>query len=194
MTQALSKAALCDYSFVDEEIRNYSMARGTSVHWLTQLEDQGALDYRTVPKALRGYRKAWNAWKDASGFTPVIIEEQFVSRFGFAGIIDRVGGFRRSDRTSTAVVDIKTGQIAYHVRFQLCAYTVAAAGDDPARAKHIRRIAVRLKPDGTYGVKEFSIHEWPTDWAEFMEAVRVANDYQDETEVTQGQEGRVSSL
>src|SRR5450755_210227 len=93
ITQVLAQAGICDFSFVAEELRLYSMKRGTSVHWLTQLEDEGALNYRMVPRSLRGYRKAWNTWKRRSLFCPLMIEHKFCSRYGYAGIIDRAGTF-----------------------------------------------------------------------------------------------------
>jgi hypothetical protein len=172
-TQILAMANLCDYSFLSADEREYSMARGTSVHWMTQLEDEGALDYRRVPKAMRGYRKAWNLWKERSGFTPLAIEKKFVSRYGFAGIIDRVGIFKMPRWSGTqVVVDIKTGAVANHVAYQLVSYTMGAAEDDPNKASRIRRIALRLSDDGTYKVREFPLVTWGADWARFMSAVR----------------------
>jgi DNA-binding transcriptional ArsR family regulator len=175
VTQVLAHGGLCDYSFLDEEIREYSMARGTSVHWLTQLEDEGALDYRRVPKSLRGYRKAWNTWKERSGFQTLRIEYQFVSEYGFAGIIDRIGTLPHGGGRMMAVVDLKTGPITHHVRYQLAPYTVAAAEGRPMVAHFYRRIALRLKPDETYQVKEFPISDWWSDWARFMKALRGMN-------------------
>src|SRR6266478_1295310 len=93
VTQILAKNGICDFSFVDQETRLYSMDRGSKVHWLTELEDGGGLNYRTVPKWLRGFRKGWNTWKRRSSFQINSIEERFVSRFGYAGIIDRTGMF-----------------------------------------------------------------------------------------------------
>src|ERR1700687_810938 len=52
VTQILAKAGICDFSFVEEERRVAAMERGTSVHWLLQLEDEGALNYRQVPLKL----------------------------------------------------------------------------------------------------------------------------------------------
>jgi hypothetical protein len=175
VTQVLAMAGICDFSCVDAELREYSMKRGTAVHWLTQLEDEGGLNYRTVPKNLRGYRKAFNTWKKRSGFLVTQIETKFVSKFGFAGIIDRVGMFPPNpflQSASTAVVDIKTGDIADWVRFQLTPYTVAAAGDNPTIAEGIRRIALRLFPDGTYKIKEFPRSTWLGDWSRFIKELR----------------------
>ena len=168
VTQVLARAGLCDYSFVDAETREYSMKRGTSVHWMTQLEDQGALNYRSVPKSLRGYRKAYKLWKERSGFKPVFIEMQFVSRFGYAGIIDRFGTLPPAHYQGT-IVDLKTGPVQNWTRYQLTAYSVVAAGDDPVRAQVFRRIALRLSDDGTYNVREFPMSTWKLDWAKFMQ-------------------------
>jgi len=175
VTQVLAQAGICNYGCVDAELREYAMQRGTSVHWLTQLEDEGSLNYRTVPKSLRGYRKAYNTWKRRSGFMPLQIEQKFVSRFGFAGIIDRIGTLPYSGYRQMAVVDIKTGDIQDWVRLQLTPYTVAAADDNPRFAEVIRRVALRLYPDGTYKVKEFPPETWLTDWAEFIRALRGMN-------------------
>ena len=170
VTQVLARAGICDYSFVDEETREYSMARGTSVHWMTQLEDEGGLDYRRVPWKLRGYRKAWRAWKQASEFRPVTIEQQFISRYGYAGIIDRVGSLPPLYYPNV-VVDIKTGAVPDWARYQLAAYSVFAAGDNPKYAAHFRRIAVRLCLDGTYKVREFPRATWQLDWCKFISLV-----------------------
>src|ERR1700687_906036 len=114
VTQVLARAGICDFSFVDEETRIHSMKRGTSVHWLLQLEDEGALNYKTVPRSLRGYRKAYKTWKRHSGFNPIWIERKFVSDFGYAGIIDRAGSFPATTMYlsgTSCVLDFKTGEI-----------------------------------------------------------------------------------
>jgi hypothetical protein len=177
VTQVLAKAGICDYSFVSEEMREYSMKRGTSVHWMLQLEDEGALNYRKVPSSLRGYRRAYQTWKKRSLFHPLMIEHQFVSNFGFAGIVDRAGTFPSVavlGRGSSAIVDIKTGDVPDWARYQLAAYCV---GIEPqlALARYLRRIAIRLRPDGTYKVKEFPLCTWDVDFSKFMHALEKAN-------------------
>jgi hypothetical protein len=174
VTQILAAAGRCSWEFIDEEIRLHSTKRGKSVHWLTQLEDEGALNYRTVPLGLRGYRKAWNSWKKHSGFTPLWIERKFISQYGFAGTIDRAGSFPASGKygTSTsAVLDIKSGPIYDWVRLQLVAYSLGV-DERPAIARTIRRIAVRLDPYGTYQVKEWERKTWDRDFSEFMQCLR----------------------
>jgi hypothetical protein len=174
VTQILARAGICDFSFVEEERRIAAMERGTSVHWLLQLEDEGALNYRQVPLRLRPYRKAWQNWKQASGFVATLIEHQFISHYGYAGTIDRYGTLPPTatwPNGSTAVVDIKTGEVPNWVRFQLSGYTVRMH-PIPAMARRIRRIAVALRADETHSVREFPQSTWDTDWATFYEAKR----------------------
>ena len=150
------------------------MSRGQSVHWLTQLEDEGALDYRRVPRNLRGYRKAWKDWKCCSGFQPLWVERRFISHYGYGGTIDRTGTFPSGTSGfcyPMAVVDIKSaekeGQVADWIRFQLCAYCLGVIGT-PSLARTIRRIAVRLCANGSYRVKEWPLSTWDSDFAEFI--------------------------
>lgn len=168
VTQILARAGICDFSFVEEEIRVRAMERGTSVHWLLQLEDEGALNYRQVPLRLRPYRKAWNDWKLASGFVPELIEHQFISHYGYAGTIDRYGHFPNG---SKAVVDLKSGEVSDWVRLQTVGYAMRMH-PNPIMASRIRRIAVALRANGTYSVREFLQNTWHTDWAKFMECKR----------------------
>ena len=181
VTQILAASGKCDWSCVDEEIRLHSIKRGQTVHWLTQLEDEGALNYRTVPAGLRGFRKGWRQWKKHSGFNVLWIEKRFISHYGFAGTIDRAGSFPASTMFgsgTSGVVDLKTGEgdgyIADWVRFQLVSYTLGV-DPRPAIARTIRRIAVRLQRDGKYRVKEFPMETWDTDFAVFMKDLRDVN-------------------
>ena len=174
VTQILCGAGICDFSFVEEEIRKASMERGTSVHWLLQLEDEGALNYRQVPLRLRPYRKAYQDWKKASGFIPerAYIERQFISHYGFAGTMDRYGALPPTTMFpfgSSAVVDFKTGEIPDWVRFQLAAYARTIHANHQM-ARNIRRIALALRANGTYSVKEFPSQTFDYDWARFMKA------------------------
>lgn len=177
VTQVLAKAGVCDFSFVDEETRIHSMKRGQSVHWMLQLEDEGALNYRTVPRSLRGYRKAYREWKRLTHFQPLWIEKQFVSDYGYAGTIDRAGSFPAStmySRGTCAVIDFKTGEIPGWVRYQLCAYS-AFVYPEIKMAEYVRRIALSLRPDGTYKVREFPLCTWLVDWAKFNHHLRSIN-------------------
>jgi len=172
VTQILATAGLCDYSAVPQEYRDRGMRRGSSVHWMLQLHDEGALNYRTVPKSLRPFRKAYQTWKAGSGFHPIAIEFKFVWD-GYAGILDRAGSFPATSMFtdgSHAIVDFKTGTTMQEwVKYQLAAYAVGFM-QDIKLARFIRRIALLLKPDGTYSVKEFPLSSFDTDWSTFCRA------------------------
>jgi hypothetical protein len=174
VTQVLARAGICDFSFVEEETRIHAMKRGTSVHWLLQLEDEGALNYRTVPRSLRGYRKAYRDWKRHSSFCPLWVECKFVSQYGYAGIIDRAGSFPATTMYlsgTNCVLDFKTGEIPDWVRLQLAAYALAI---EPiiAVARNIRRIALTLSASGAYKIKEFPLCTFDSDIAKFMHALK----------------------
>lgn len=165
VTQALAQCGIADFSFVDEEIRERSMARGQSAHWMLALHDQGALDYRRVPKAMRGYRKAWMEFRKNTGFTPERdwIERSFASPMGYCGTVDRKGSFLDA-KVGWCVLDLKTENVPAHAKFQLALY---------AKAIHvIGRIAVALRSDGTYTTKVYPVNELGVDYAIGIESVR----------------------
>jgi hypothetical protein len=168
VTTLMAFGKIIDFSVVKEEIRQRSMKRGTSVHWITQLYDEGALNVRTTPKALRGYLKAWRTWRERSGFEPVLIEKPFISPHGYAGTPDRFGPFPDG---SWAVVDLKTGEgdIAAHVGVQLAPYAKWYAITEGRF--NIRRIGVKLHSDGTYRAKEFPVNRMPIDFCKFYECL-----------------------
>jgi len=184
VTQVLARVGVCDFSYVDEETREMSMKRGQNIHWMLELEDEGALNYRTVPKKFRGYRKAWQAFKRATNCYILETEWKFVvPAYKYAGIIDRVVTFPSPSlraHQSGAVLDIKTGEVCDWTKYQLVGYAVAramAAGMSPAQAQFMQRFAVRLRSDGTYKVREFPRKEFLSDWAVFVEFLeRVHND------------------
>lgn len=176
VTWILAQSGLCDFSFVEQEIRDRAMQRGKSVHWMLQLEDEGSLDYKTVPIRLRPFRKAYLDWKRVSGFKPQWIEKAFISIFGYAGTMDRFGLLPPTELrpyTTCAVVDFKTGNalVQNWVRYQLCAYAMRTH-ENPQIARQTRRIALALHPSGKYSVKEFPASTWDIDWATFNEAKR----------------------
>jgi hypothetical protein len=172
VTFILAQAGLCDYSFVQEEVLAQALSRGKSVHWLLQLEDEGVLNYRSVPKALRPYRKAYLTWKRGSGFMPEQIEVPFISSHGYAGTPDRVGAFPKTlmyPQGSKAIVDFKTGAICEWVKYQLALYAVGVT-EHVYQAKRLRRIALALRPDGEYRIKEFPTAHFDYDLAVALEA------------------------
>jgi hypothetical protein len=180
VTAVIAAAGRCDWSFVDEELRLHSLKRGQSVHWMTQVHDEGALNYRSVPEGLRGYRRAWMAWRRETGFVPVWIERRFYSRYGFCGTLDRVGCFPATGNfgcRTGAVVDIKTGPIQDYTKYQLAAYSLAV--DERFHiARNVRRVAVRLTSDGQYRTREWPSQTWDRDVAVFLADLKEMRRYE----------------
>ena len=104
---------------------------------------------------------------------PILIEQRIDDhRNGYAGRLDRVG-YRRDQSIST-ILDIKTtksGAIADYVRFQLVAYGNAL------KPNHMfERIAVALKPNGTYNVKVYKQEDFRADLVRFLEMLRMVKE------------------
>lgn len=176
VTWILSNGGLCDFSFVKREARLNAMMRGKNVHWTLQLDDEGVLNYRTVPAWLRPFRKAYRAWKTASGFVPHHIEHMVVSPHGYAGMLDRTGSFPPTalfPLGSVAIVDLKTGdgKVQEWVKYQLAAYLMALHVQ-VAQCRRYRRIGVALHSNGLYSVREFPVATLSHDFATFMEKKR----------------------
>jgi hypothetical protein len=168
VTELLANSGIVDFSVVKQDIRERSLKRGTSVHWLCQLYDEGALNSRTVPLALRGYYKAWKVWRERSEFSPILIERPFISPYGYAGTPDRYGDFPNK---TFAVVDLKTGEgaVADWVRYQLAAY---AHFFGSVQYRTVRRVGVKLHADGTYNAREFPVQQFNYDLSVFHQALR----------------------
>jgi hypothetical protein len=171
ITQVLAASGICDFSFVAEDVRIHAMNRGKSVHWMLQLEDEGLLNYRKVPRSLLGYRRAYKTWKENSGFVPLLIEKPMASALGYCGIPDRYG---KLPLWQHVVVEFKTGAIAEWTRFQLAAQCVLIQ-PNISLARTIRRIGLSLLPDGDYKVKEFPLASFDSDISRFIEELRKMN-------------------
>ena len=167
VTQILKATGRISHGNASEELLASSSKKGVAIHWLCQLGDEGGVDMRKVPKALRPYRKAWMRWCEASGFVTTEVEHQFISPWGYAGTIDRVGYFQRGKIIESAVIDLKSGTaIPASTNLQLIGYG-AARFKNPCR-----RVALRIGPDGQYKAKEYPVSTWYTDLAEFLELVK----------------------
>ncbi len=169
VTQVLSEAGLVSTFCMQEE----AAWRGSEVHRLCAEDDNDGVDLRKVPKQFRGYLRAWRKYRQDSGFEPVLIEQRIDDhRNGYAGRLDRVG-YRRGQSIST-ILDIKTtksGAIADYVRFQLVAYGNAL------KPNHMfERIAVALKPNGTYNVKVYRQEDFRADLVRFLEMLRMVKE------------------
>ena len=148
--------------------------RGRLVHAHTADDDFGLCDFRKVPKHIRPYLHAWRGWRAISEFRPRLIEARVdcMTR-NYAGRLDRVG--HRGTRIIPTIVDIKTnktGAVADYVKYQLVAYAYAL---DPTT--QCERIAVVLKPDGTFNCKIWPLDQYRADlqtWLGMVDAYHSA--------------------
>ncbi len=148
---------LRDMDFIDAQwFTEYACQRGTLVHRIIQYHLNGELDKDSVDPELYGYLEAWKKFEAETKYEAHIIELPMASeQHRFAGTPDSVGNIGK-DR---ALVDIKTGAITPATQVQMAAYILLLedtleAPIIPHGAK-IKRIAVQLKADGTYCLKEF---------------------------------------
>lgn len=164
VTQILDAAGLVSPFCRDAE----AAWRGSEVHRLCAIDDGEGLDMRTVPASLRGYIRAWRAYRQVSGFSPILIEQRVDDfLYNYSGRLDRVG--YRNGTNFTTVLDIKTSQsgaVADYVRYQLVAYASALGRET------YERMAVSLKPDGTFNVKTFPVMEYHQDLAQWRRIVK----------------------
>jgi hypothetical protein len=138
---------LVDFSMVREDALAYAADRGTAVHTACELWDVGDLDEDALDPVLCGYLAAWKAF--TCDFRPrwVDIEAaRFSAAIGVRGTPDRVGFMQET----SCIVDIKSVSVLSPVTgVQLSGYELLAG---PAEL----RIAVQLRPDGTYRHKSYS--------------------------------------
>lgn len=160
VTQVLDAAGLISQFCKDDE----AAARGTEVHRLTAFDDVKPLDLRTVPTGLRGYLRAWRKYRRDTGFTPYLIERRVDSReHGYSGRFDRLGYTPGSLGIVLDIKTSKTGAVPEYARLQLVAYGLAY---DPTRI--FERIAVSLRPNGSYNTKPYPITAYFIDRAEWL--------------------------
>jgi hypothetical protein len=166
--------------FISAEAMALAAERGKAVHAATALDDMGDLDPDTIDPVVVGYLEGWRRFRADTKFEPDhrFIETPLASGLmGYAGIPDRPGYFpnpaplERPDKwvsTISANVEIKAvTELHDRVGIQL-------AAQDKLLAEHgfysIKRVAVQLRPDGTYRMREYL---GPLDREMFFSALRI---------------------
>ena len=141
-----------DYKFSKD---NYAMNRGTLVHHICELDDNGILDEDTVGPDVSGYLAAYRKFrKDLTKEWTEIEKYRFDKKHWFAGCPDRVA--------SDMVVDIKTSaSVQKWWGLQLAAYAILVGN------KSIKRYSLRLNSKGTYKMDE---HKNASDFDTFISA------------------------
>lgn len=125
---------------------------GQAVHLACELYDLGELDESSVDEQIAGYVDAWKRFVSEQPHRWNRVEERIASwRRKFAGTVDRIGEDRATGKSD--LIDIKTtDMIDRAVGVQLCGYQMLA---EESGLGINRRLAVQLRPDGTYRVHTF---------------------------------------
>jgi hypothetical protein len=145
-------------SFWTDEVRE----RGTRIHQICQWNDEGTLDEASVAPEYAGHLRAWRRFL-LEYEADVVASEQLVSHpLGYAGRLDRVLDLHGENW----VVDIKSGPPGPTAALQTAAYEEALNSGGETRA--YRRMAVRVRKDGTFQVTEY---DDPEDWLVFQAAL-----------------------
>ena len=166
VTQLLEAAGLVDLDGIDPGVLRRKRELGTWVHAAIALMLDDDLDVETVWPPAAPYLAAFDRFRVESRFVFVreLCEQPLVDPvLGFAGTPDLVGRFPEGG--ATAVLDVK------------CTYTLApTCGLQTAAYQHLlrvgancpvtKRLALWLRPDGTYSAKDYSSDarhrdDWP---------------------------------
>ena len=141
----------------------FYMQRGTAVHLVCQLHDEGDLDINTVDPQIMGYYAGYRAFLADHGYHCKPVIETPIGNGSYAGTPDRI----LMDRPR-AVYDIKSGaHIPCHA-LQLAAYVNLL--EDPFSYS---RYGLYLTEDGKYSIKEFPKAEYVSDLGVFLSALNV---------------------
>lgn len=163
-------SSLSDFSFVSDEDMEAACYRGTACHLACELFDLGTLNEAALDPAWRPYLDAWVKFKEERSFAVVLNEHRvFHPVLKYAGTLDRFGMLEGKP----FVLDIKTSaSLSPVIGIQLAAYLEAlVAGPEWNGQKKMGRVAVQLKSDGNYVVKEYADS---TDWSAFVGLVNLA--------------------
>jgi hypothetical protein len=167
VTTVLRSAGLMDYSRAPEQKLADAQWRGSAVHLACQYLDEGTLDWSSIEREHLPYVRAWQRFRDESGFVVEAAEKCVFSRSGYAGRLDRLGRLRDG---SLAVLDLKTGSVMPATRLQLAAYVMCLE-----RSYAYSRHAVRLTPEGRFSVTTYPRRELAADFAVFLHALALYN-------------------
>lgn len=171
VTQVLESVGLIDYSYIPWATRQMALERGRAVHDAIALDLEGDLDEESADEAgVLPYIQAARTARAAFGVLVPDAWEQRVyhPRWLYAGTLDL--------RCGDLLVDWKTNQAGYWVRYQLAAYAACIAQVDGRThwgAAMIRRVCVELHGDGTFTLFEFGGESLFDDLQTFLAALRI---------------------
>jgi hypothetical protein len=168
VTTVLSAAGLYDLSMADPDALEAARVRGTNVHRICELWDNGKLDESSLDAGGAEYLEAWKAFRrdhkiaDFHGVEMTIYSETY----GYAGTLDR---FWVRPTKRAVVIDIKTGAPSKQTGPQIAAYAKALALMRGQIGTNYDRWEVSLEP-GKYKVREFLDAR---DWNIFLSCLNI---------------------
>ena len=133
-------------NFIDTRwFDDYSRTRGSYIHTAIHLFDIGDLDEENLDPVIFPYLNAWKKFLSESKFKVVDSEVRLNNEmYQLTGKPDKVGVLNNSP----TIVDAKSGVIMPYVSLQLAFYELLKGSPH-------KRVAIQLKPDGKYSLKEF---------------------------------------
>lgn len=169
VTEILQGAGIIDPTWYTEESR----IRGQHVHQAAHYLDEDDLALESVRPEIRPYLDGYIAFRRASGFIPLLLEQRVIHSLGFAGTLDRVGLLNNR----LVLADIKSGGVPKWARIQTGGYDLAL--EEMIRAGLIKlagfpeaHFAIQLPGDGTYRLQPL---DRIAGRAEFLEALEKFN-------------------
>jgi hypothetical protein len=141
---------------------DYAMSRGTAVHSAIEYMLRGKLDWRSVDERIKGYVEAAVSFMDAAGIpaSPLKLIERPVyhATWRYAGMPDLIAvAFGE-----LSTVDWKSGGLG-HAGMALAAYESAYRVSN-GLTRPLRRMAVQLKPDGSFKKTDYVDPHDYIDW------------------------------
>jgi hypothetical protein len=167
VTQILEAAGISDFSGVPADVLARAAARGTAVHQAAWFDDQDDLDETTLDPAITGYLTAWRKFKADNGVVVKLIEQRIYSPLGYVGTFDRLITMAKHGEV---MPDLKTGEESPSWRIQLAAYLKGFHGPQSPKC---RRVAVKLRNNGTYTLHWYEQKDLNRDFNVFAAALAV---------------------
>jgi len=160
-------APLLDYSRVQADALERARQEGTAIHKMVELDCAGDLDTASLPEWMLPVYRAWQQFREASGFVPILNEYQgFHPTLKYAGTLDIVCEVPKfTGWKGLVLLDVKRSLFAGPViGAQLAAYD-AILHADKAMPQPRRRGALRLSVGGKFQLEPF---DDPTDFSAFI--------------------------
>lgn len=143
------------YEQVDPDVLTIAAARGTAIHRLTEIYDEGGNPYvaEQFQPGYEPYIDAWMRFLVESGAEVIATEKRFYHpRLLFSGTCDRI--LRIDGRAGIA--DIKTtADMMPQTAIQTEGYRLIAEAETPPVSGHLARWGIQLRADGNYRLIEY---------------------------------------